>query len=565
MKKQQLASILLCCALLVGIISGCASKTNNGTNPTTTKSSSTAVKTDPATGPTKLPLVKPGSATLTVATMDNWIATKSFSENLPVYQELEKLTGVKIKWECTPVNDYATVMQTRLAAGTNLPDIFVVPWGSNADKLGTDGISIPLNDLIPKNAFYLDELLKMNPLVKKGITGFDGKIYAYPGFGEGIITGVKDMETGVLEDPGANINIWGPIIRKDWLEKLKLNVPTTLDEWYTVLKAFKTQDPNGNNKADEIPLSPTFGLTDLYMFGNASGLYMSGLEWAADSNGKVFYKFIDPRFKELLTFLNKLYAEGLIDPEYASAEFSKTSEKINRNIIGALSADWMSNFASYNKTLIKSGVTTANWAPIKPVKNPDGKAITFKRWSIWKSTAISKDCKNPKLALQWLDVHCLSPQGINLQMVGVEGKSYNMKDGKAVLTDWSLKNPDGIGVFEALRTLGAWGQVSYIQTKDAYKALWADQPDLIKFAESFAKEEVFEPFPELSFSTEEIQANSEIVTNVTTYRDEMVLKFIEGKESLAKFDEYVSKIKSFGLDKVAKNYQTAYDRFQNIK
>lgn len=564
MRKHRLASILLCCVLLVGIISGCASKSN----PKTSESSLTTVKTDPATGPTKLPLVKPGSATLTVATMDNWIATKSFSENLPVYQELEKLTGVKIKWECTPVNDYSTVMQTRLAAGTNLPDIFVVPWGSSADKLGTDGISIPLNDLIPKKAFYLDELMKMNPLVKKGITGSDGKIYAYPGFGEGIISGAKDMETGVWEDPSANINIFGPVIRKDWLEKLNLKVPTTLDEWYTVLKAFKTQDPNGNKKADEIALTPTFGISDLYMFGDAFGLYMAGnagSEWAADSKGKVAYKFTDPRFKELLTFLNKLYAEGLIDPEYASAEFSKTSEKINRNMVGALSGDWMSNFASYNKTLIKGGVTTANWAPIKSVKNPDGKAVTFKRWSIWKTTAISKDCKNPELALQWLDIHALSPKGINLQMFGVEGKSYNMKDGKAVLTDWSLKNPDGIGVFEALRTLGAWGQISYIQTKDAYNALWADQPDIIKFSESFTKEDVLEPFPDLSFSTEELQSNSEIATNIRTYRDEMVMKFIEGKEPLSKFDEYISKIKSFGLDQVAKNYQTAYDRFQNTK
>ncbi len=519
----------------------------------------------------ELPLAEPGTETLTVATMDNWFATASYADNLPIYQELEEMTGVKIEWEVIPINDYDQVMGTRLASGQNLPDIFMIPWEANADQLGFDGIAMPLNDLIEENAYYLNMLMDKYPVIRSGITTSDGNIYSYPGFGEGYVNKAEEMETGELVDPGANLCLNVSMIRKDWLDKLGLEVPETLDDWYNVLKAFKTQDPNGNGKADEIPITSTFNMRDIYRFGEAFGLYRAGnaeCRWGVDEEGKIFFKDTTEEFRQTLEFLNKLYAEGLLDPEYATAGYDKTTEKINRDLLGAVASDWMSNIGTYNANLKTAGVEDANWVPVKPILNPDGESKIMNRWSVWKTAAISKDCKNPELAMKWLDFQCLSAQGVALSNYGVEGVSYTKgEDGIIALTETATNNPDGIGPQEYLRSLGAWGQLPYPQAKEGYEVLWADQSGIVEFGQSFAADQVLDPFPNngtkanLPFTDEENDIRSEFETIIETYCDEMAIKFIEGKESLDKFDEYVATLESYGLAELLKIHQAAYERF----
>lgn len=516
-----------------------------------------------------LPFEEAGE-TLTVATMDNWFATKSYADNLPVYQKFEELTGIKIEWEVIPINDYDQVMGTRLASGQNLPDIFVIPWDANADQLGFDGIAMPLNDLIEEHAYYLNMLMEEYPVIRSGLTTADGNIYAYPGFGEGFVNTAEELETGELTNPGANICLNVPMIRKDWLDKLNLEIPETLDDWYNVLKAFKTQDPNGNGKEDEIPLTATFNMRDIYRFSEAFGLYRAGNaegRWDVDEEGKIYFKDTTEAFKQTLEFLNKLYAEGLLDPEFSSPGFSKTSEKVSRDLLGAVPSDWISNASTYNASLRTAGVEEANWVPVKPVQNPEGETKIVNRWSVWKTAAISKDCKNPELAMKWLDFQTLSAQGVALTNFGVEGDSYTVaEDGTIALTDMATNNPDGIGTQEYLRSLGAWGQLPYPQAKQGYEVMWADQPEIVEFAQSFTDDQVVQPFPgDLPFTDEENSMRTEYETNIETYCDEMAIKFINGTESLDKFDEYVATVESYGLAELTEMYQNAYERFQSFQ
>lgn len=518
----------------------------------------------------ELPFANPGEKTLTVATMDNWFATKSYNDNLPIYQEFERLTGVKIIWEAIPMDDYDQVMGTRLASGKNLPDIFVIPWDSNPDKLGYDGVAIPLNDLIEENAYYLNQVMDAYPVVRSGITSADGNIYAYPGFGEGYIKDVADLQSGNITNPGANLCLNVSMIRKDWLDKLNLEVPVTLDDWYNVLKAFKTQDPNGNGKADEIPVTPTFNVRDIYRFGEAFGLYRSGnaeCRWDVDENGNVFFKDTTEGFKKTLEFLNKLYMEGLLDTEYANVGYEKTSEKINRNLVGALTSDWISNIPTYNASLKNAGIEDVNWIPVNPIQNPDGKSMVTNRWSVWKTAAISKDCKDPALAMKWLDFQTLSPEGVALTTLGIEGVSYEWQDGKAVLTEEAKHPSDGISTGEFLYTLGARGQLPYPQTKEFYDFMWGDEPTLLNYGTQFTFDQIRQPFPcsgtsaALPFTEEETAIRGELETTIMTYCDEMAIKFIEGKEPIENFDKYVETLESYGLSQLVDLHQTAYERF----
>ncbi len=82
------------------------------------------------------------------------------------------------------------------------------------------------------------------------ITAPDGNIYALPQ--------VNECYHCMYQQ-----RMW---IYKPWLDKLGLKMPTTTDEFYEVLKAFKTKDPNGNGKADEIPLSGSIQASSSHLF-----------------------------------------------------------------------------------------------------------------------------------------------------------------------------------------------------------------------------------------------------------------------------------------------------------
>ena len=148
------------------------------------------------------------------------------------------------------------------------------------------------------------------------------------------------------------------MINKVWLDNLGLEIPETWDELYDVLVAFKTRDPNGNGVADEIPMDwapgtggfnvtvllAGYGIAAPYPYGN--GLYVE--------NGKVGNFFADPRYKELVQFLNKCFS-GLVNPGGLHAGLHQVPGSRQRN--GASSAGRL------HVRLGASGQAGLEWAP----------------------------------------------------------------------------------------------------------------------------------------------------------------------------------------------------------
>ncbi|MDF2720050.1 MAG: bacterial extracellular solute-binding protein, partial [Paenibacillus sp.] len=203
-----------------------------------------------------MPIVPYGSVTLRYAGWDNWYAPASLSLQLPVWQEVEKRTGVKIRWEVTHNSQYPSSMRMKLAAGKEVPDLFALPIDLYS-AIEADMIE-PLDDWIDRYAPNIKRFLADNPAEAARMRAYDGKLYA-----------LSSVTTG-----GAYLDPFGILIRKDWIDKLGLREPRTLDEWYTVLKSFKERDPNGNGKQDEIPFMPQTGYHGLAIFGNALGLHL---------------------------------------------------------------------------------------------------------------------------------------------------------------------------------------------------------------------------------------------------------------------------------------------------
>ena len=166
------------------------------------------------------------------------------------YKRAEELTGCKVEWT-SPTNSARTEQFNLMIASGNYPDLIVNYWNSATDgakQYAEDGVIVPISDYLD----YMPNLKKFieeNPEVAKQFTEADGTIYYAP---------------SIRKDPELRTYV-GPTIRKDWLDKLGLSMPTNTDELYEVLKAFKTQDPNGNGEADEIPFAGIGG--DSWSFG----------------------------------------------------------------------------------------------------------------------------------------------------------------------------------------------------------------------------------------------------------------------------------------------------------
>ena len=139
-----------------------------------------------------------------------------------------------------------------------------------------------MNELIDSYAPNLKRIIESDPDVKKQIALDDGTIYMFP----------------LLKLDALKLNATsGLIMRQDWLDKLNLKVPTNIDEWYTVLKAFKEQDPNGNGKPDELPFTGNWGpgnLTKLHDFAAAFGV-IGGFQMNGD---KVEFGPIQPGYRD---------------------------------------------------------------------------------------------------------------------------------------------------------------------------------------------------------------------------------------------------------------------------
>ncbi|MBD2846978.1 extracellular solute-binding protein [Paenibacillus sp. IB182496] len=489
-----------------------------------------------------------GDVTLSVGTNDNYYTPKSLTSGLPVWQEIEKKTGVKIDWDVVPASQYAQTMKVRVAAAQDLPDILNAPEGDPI-KLADQGILIPLDELIEAHAPNITRFFEDYPELKSLMTAPDGHIYA-----------ISSVTSGAAKtDP------YALILNRRWLDALGLEEPTTLDEWHRVFKAFKEQDPNGNGQADEIPFSPRYATRDLGLFGSALGLHMfysSG--YAPNAQGEMEFQWMKDEAKELIEWSHQLYEEGLIDPEFASFNEEQFNSKFSRDMIGATSG-FLANTANFATLQADNGIASPDWMITVP---PTGEASEpfyeeYGPLSGWFGITSSAD--NPEAAIKWLDYVYASEEGSRYMAFGIEGQSYEMVDGKPQFTEWTMNNPDGLDFTAALRSLGAFPTVPWIRATEGYlsdqpAAIMAYKPDLKAQAEHV--ESYLIPATPLGLpSVEENERLTTLQTDINTYLQENLVQFVMGSKPID-WDKFRSDLNGLGIEEVVAIKQAQYDRFQ---
>ncbi len=227
--------------------------------------------------------------------------TKSINE-MQWLKELASECGIEITEWREYGDDWGQVKNVLYASG-DIPDLLFNATTSQDFYMYT-GLFEELTPLIDSCAPNIKKMFKEQPDTLARAKGIDDKIF-----------GVGNYNSEQVTVQGSTF------INKVWLDNLGLSVPTNWDELYNVLKAFRNGDPNKNGSTtDEIPMDfwfmSTYGAINLIGSTGIQTVSLSSNEsgfFAEDSIVKNYY--VDPRFRELIVYLHKLYSEGLINPE----------------------------------------------------------------------------------------------------------------------------------------------------------------------------------------------------------------------------------------------------------
>lgn len=328
-------------------------------------------------------------------------------DSSPVLQELEKYTNSDIELQFVPNSSYGDKMNITLASG-QLPTLMVVdPKSASFINAARAGAFWELSDYLKDypNLSQANEIVLNNSSV-------DGKTY-------GIYRG------RTLGRNGVTINV-------DWLNKLGLQPPKTIDEFYNMLKAFKEQDPDGNGKDDTYGLTVTkfTGPWDIMQvwFGAPNG-------WGDDGSGSLVPTHMTPEYREALKFFRKLYDEKLVNEDFAVMDPAVWNDPFINGEVGVF-VDVADNARRLDgKMQEKYGqrdepYTAVYQAPVGPKGHRDLPTTGFANVIAVSKSAVKTE-EELKRVLTFLD----QLNDIEMKLLlgyGIEGRHYNMVDGHVV-------------------------------------------------------------------------------------------------------------------------------------
>ncbi|MDF2675521.1 MAG: extracellular solute-binding protein family 1 [Clostridiales bacterium] len=457
---------------------------------------------------------------------------RSYAEN-EVYQEMEKITGIKIEF-IHPANGQEDEQFNLMIASGDIPDLIT---GAARYKGGItmgveDEVYLDLTPYAQKYAPDYYKLINSNPEIKREATFDDGKVFAF-----------------YRIKPKVDVPFRRLVTRKDWLDEAGVTEPKTLADWETYLKLLKDK-----NKGDAPFILTTNGMEGIIMgaYNILPGFYLKDAK-------NVAYGQIQPQFKEYLTLMNKWFTSGLISKDFPSLKEAQSITQFSSGKTGVLAAsvDQTFNNAKANNYQL---VTT----PFPRIKLGDKLHWNNSEWFVGgDETVINKDTKYKTEAVRWLN-YAYSEEGAMLFNFGIKDSSYVMENGKPKYTDKILKNPKiPAPVTNYLFRMHFAPKLTFSDLECVPGVLANGQESInnrLKWSDDKDVDNTY-VIPPIRLTVDESSSRARLMTEVDTYVNEMVLKFIIGAEPLSKFDEYVNNVKKLGIDEAAQITQKAYERY----
>lgn len=500
----------------------------------------------------------------TVTGLDNWY------DALWV-QELEERLNVKFEFiSVNPADNYDNVVNLIIASG-EYPDIISWDW---SDYSG--GIEAAIEDGLV-TTFSVDEMTEKVPNYMNIITGNDAIERAML-LNDGTIATFCHVEESTERQAYS-----GYAIRKDWLDRVGLEVPTTIDELHTALLAFKEQDANGNGDPnDELPMSDRSTLNLIRELASAWGLVYNTMMLDPTTGEVTYWTEVNDgqNFKDFVSTLSQWYAEGLIDPEFTT----NTQTEINSKVTSDIQGFYHTNTNRYPGYQLLLSQTVASYA------DPDGvvlqplqrflyqydtgedkhytAATNLKNWvasqegNVITSSAVEEGKVDKILELF---NYMYSEEGTTLISWGVEGLSFNYDaDGNKVWTDEVL-NQDGTLSSDTvmqycLPTRGEFPKVMDLQAWMTIDAFGDDAKTALEYNYSADKDLII---PNILLAGEDAETYSRIMTDVNTAVAETFLAVIIGNKDMTDVDEMLETVEKMGIDEAIEIYANVYAEYMN--
>lgn len=482
-------------------------------------------------------------------------------------RELEEKTNIHLNMTVVPDDSYKEKLNLVLNSG-EYPEVIMSGGFDNAALMqygASEGILIPLNDLIDEYAPNMQAIWEERPYIKEAMTAPDGNIYGFPWISDGAGNGAVSYK------------FW---VNTTWLDTLGLEMPQNTEEFKQMLIAFRDNDPNGNGIKDEVPMSGAINTwaADPYLF------LLNSFDYFSDTllklkDGVMSDTCTSEGFRNGLIYIADLYSEGLIDP----AAFTQNLDqllKLGANpdavILGSMSCGHVGMAIDVNNYELSK-----SYSVLTPLEGPDGyRGIPyFDQASISGAQYVITDvCQNPEMATRLADLLNSEEEYLRYEH-GIQGVQWDYADegtyGYDGVTPAVYKNLTQNAQLNSALNF-RWSGTSIHTTPMGWTKLWqvsGDIYDPLNYdARLFMEQDKLEPYradvdqiPAFYVDADTSARITQLSTPLTDYVKSSIVEFITGLRDAsndADWQNYLDGLERLELSEFVAANQAAYDMMQ---
>lgn len=452
--------------------------------------------------------------------------------------EVSELSGFNLDIEFIVPEDYGEKLPVLFASG-DLPDMIQTSNITDSKHEGAleNGVFLELNDLLEEHGQNILENIP-DEIWENAAVSEDGKIYGIP---------------RLLAAPAT----MGTYIRKDWLDKLDMDVPETTDDWLAYFEAIKQQDMNGDGDADDefgYLMMQQQGFNELF-FGSF-GVHPAG--WHM-TDGKMTPDMIQPEMKDAIAFYRDLYEKEYINPDFNTRTVQEWGTGFLEGKSGSVTMTIQGTKTYANPDEFDEEGVEVELVP--PPVGPNGDAgLGLENLGLYDVFVIPAETENPEKVIQYVDWAWSSEEAETFFSFGIEGHNHQVVDGEIEFDENAPENTENF-----MRTLYA----TYMNPRgdSTLQDNVLEQGEIgeliinaLEIAEEYVIQDDMVGMPRLKAysSAPEIEPGIQDGTLFV----EMFAKVVTGREDLdAAFDKFVSEWKKRGGEDAMEEATELYNEF----
>lgn len=566
MKKKTISKVLgaiLVASMTVGMFAGCGNKeaevsTGSKAESSVDAGADTGADASNAGESATFPLAEQVTITGTISYPTG---TEAEPNNRTIFKRLEEKTNVHVEWTAISSDMWGDKISLNMANANTLTDFVFNAGFGNGDLLryADQGVIIPVEDYIDSCMPNLAAVFEAHPEYRKMCEDIDGHIWALPWIEQ------LGAEKTAIQTVGSNMSF----INQKWLDFLGLATPTTVDEFEQVLLAFqenasKLQAEFGI-EGDIIPMSCIMNGEDLNIlingFGEGYGDVDMGQHITVTDDKEVICTATTEGFKKGVQWLNKLYNQGLIDPECFTQDWATYVAKGKSNRYGVCFTWDVANIANL-QDYVPLAALTADTTNVTPQNGSFTSGFDRGR------CVVTAKCENPELVCAWLDQMYepfQSPQN-NWGTYGEEDdfdifELGTNEAGEEMLKHAPLGDASPVEVREAECVGGP------LAILDEYYGVYVTCPDDAQYRLDWIKDYYTEDmnnkyvYPNVFMTSEDTEALTEIQVELVSFINTSKSNFVMNGVTDAEWDEYVNQVSAYGIEEYLAIYQKYLDAY----